>query len=76
MSGLGAGSGPTSRHADLWARYRNALSAEGFSRVHVRWVPSHEKEGSDRISPGDRNGNDRADRLANAQAKRIGPTAS
>ena len=44
--------------------------------MHVRWVPSHEKEGSDRISPGDRHGNDQADRLANAQAKRIGPTAS
>ena len=39
-------------------------------------VPSHEKERSDRISPSDKNGNDQADRLANAQAKRIGPTAS
>ena len=27
---------PTSRHADLWFRYRNALSAEGLSRVLVR----------------------------------------
>ena len=56
--------------------YRNALTAEGRSRVYVRWVPSHEKEGSDRISPSDKNGNDQADKLANAQAKRIGPTAS
>ena len=67
---------PTSKHADLRFRYRNALSAEGLSRVLVRWVPSHEKEDSDRISPRDRNGNDQADRLANAQAKRIGPMAS
>ena len=67
---------PTSRHADLCVRYRDALSAEGFSRVYVRWVPSHRKEGSDRISPGGRNGNDQADKLANAQAKRIGPAAS
>ena len=66
---------PTSRHADLWLRYKNALSAEGLGRVLVRWVPSHEKEDSDRVSPEDRNGNDQADRLANALAKRSGPTA-
>ena len=66
---------PTSRHADLWFRYKNALFAEGLSRVLFRWVPSHEKEDSVRISPEDRNGNDQADRLANALAKRIGPTA-
>ena len=72
----GGGVSPTSRHADLWARYRNALSAEGLSRVYVRWAPSHEKDGSDHVSPEDRNGNDQADRLANARAKRIGPTAS
>ena len=40
----------------------------------MRWVPSHEEEGSDRISPGDRAGNDHADRLANAHAKLIGST--
>ena len=67
---------PTSRRADLWVGYRKALSAEGFSRVFARWVLSHEKKGSDRISPEDKNGNDQADRLANARAKRIGPTAS
>ena len=67
---------PTSRHADLWARFVAALTAGGVRRLHVRWVPSHEKEGSDRISPSDRAGNDRADGLANAQAKRIGPTAA
>ena len=66
---------PTSRHADLWFRYKNALSAEGLGRVLVHWVPSHEKEDSDRTFPEDRNGNDQADRLANALAKRIGPTA-
>ena len=66
---------PTSRHAGLWFRYKNALSAEGLGRVLVRWVPPHEKEDSDRISPEGRNGNDQADRLANALAKRIGPTA-
>ena len=66
---------PTSRHADLWFRYKNALSAEGLGRVLVRWVPSHEKEDSDRISPEDRNGNGQADTLANALARRIGPTA-
>ena len=66
---------PTSRHTDLWARYRDALSAGGVHRVHVRWVPSHEMEGSDRISLSDKAGNDHADRLASAQAKRIGPTA-
>ena len=31
---------PTSGHADLWFRYKNALSAEGLGRVLVRWVPS------------------------------------
>ena len=69
---------PTSTHADLWFRYKNALSAEGLGRVLVRWVPSHEKGDSDRIciSPEDRNGSNQADRLANALAKRIGPTAS
>ena len=53
-----------------------ALTAGGVRSLLVRWVPSHEKEGSDRISPSDRAGNDRADGLANAQAKRIGPTAA
>ena len=67
---------PTSRHPDLWFRYKSALSAEGLGRVLVRWVPSHEKEDSDRIPPEDRNGSDQADKLANALAKRIGPTAS
>ena len=67
---------PTSRHADLWVRYSEALEAQGVRSVLLRWVPSHEEEGSDRISPGDRAGNDRADALANAHAKRIGPTAS
>ena len=67
---------PTSIDADLWFKYKNTLSAEGLGRVLVRWVPSHEKENSDRISPKDRNGNDQADKLANALAKRIGPTAS
>ena len=43
--------------------------------MRVRWVPSRQKEGSDRISPSDRAGNDHADKLASAQAKRIGPTA-
>ena len=66
---------PISRHAEFWARYRNALSTGGVRRVRVRWVPSHEKEGSDRVSPSDRTGNDHTARLANAQAKRIGPTA-
>ena len=66
---------PTSKHVDLWFRYKSALSAEGLGRVLVRWVLSREKEDSDRISPEDRNGNDQADRLANALAKRIGPTA-
>ena len=32
------------------------------------------RRGRDRISPGDRAGNDHADRLANAHAKVIGPT--
>ena len=67
---------PTSRHADLWARYSGALKAQGIRSALVRWVPSHEEEGSDRISPGDRAGNDRADGLANAHARLIGPTAS
>ena len=40
----------------------------------MRWVPSHEEENLDRISPGDRAGSDHADRLANAHAKLIGPT--
>ena len=75
VSELAAGSA-TSKHADLWVRYRNALSAEGLSRVYVRWVLSHEKERSNCISADDRNGNEQADRLANARAKRIGPTAS
>ena len=73
--GAGGRVSPTSRHADSWFRYKNALSAEGLGRVLVRWVPSHEKEHSNRISPEDRNRNDQADRLANALAKRIGPTA-
>ena len=47
----------------------------GTRQLLVRWVPPHEKEDSDRISPEDRSGNDQADRLANALAKRIGPTA-
>ena len=72
----GGKASPTSRHADLWARYRDALGAGGVRRVRVRWVPSHEIDGSNRISPSDRAGNDHADRLANAQAKRVGPTAS
>ena len=50
-------------------------AAGGPGRVLIRWVPSHEKENSDRVSPEDRNGNDQADRLADALAKRIGPTA-
>ena len=62
---------PTSRHT---ARNRDALKAQGIRQTLVRWVPSHEEEGSDRISPGDRAGNDHADRLANAHAKLIGPT--
>ena len=66
---------PTSKHTDLWARYRDALKAHGIRQVLVRWVPSHEEEGSDRISPDDKAGNDHADRLANAHAKLIGPTA-
>ena len=66
---------PTSKHADLWAKYGNALSAGGVRRVRVRWVPSHGKEGSDSDSPSDKTGNDHADKLANAQAKRIGPMA-
>ena len=66
---------PTSKHADLWARYRNALSAGSIRRVRVKWVPPDEKEGSDRISPNERRSNDHADELANARAKRIGPTA-
>ena len=72
----GGKASPTSRHADLWAKYRDDLGAGGLRRVRVRWVPSHEEEGSDRVSPSDRAGNDHADTLANAQAKRIGPTAS
>ena len=32
---------PTSRHTDLWARYRDALKAQGIRRTLVRWVPSH-----------------------------------
>ena len=47
---------PTSRHADLWARYSEALKAQGIRSTLVRWVPSHEEKGSDRISPGDRAG--------------------
>ena len=43
--------------------------------MRVRWVPSHEKEGSDGVSILDKTGNYHADKLANAQAKRIGPTA-
>ena len=66
---------PTSRHADPWFRYKATLEAGGLGRVLVRWVPSHEKEDADRITPEDRNGNDQADKLANALAKRIGPTA-
>ena len=66
---------PTSKHADLWARYRRALYAGGIRRVRVRWVPSHEKEGSDRISPSDKARNDHADKLDNARAKCIGLTA-
>ena len=53
-----------------------ALTAGGIRSLNLRWVPSHEKEGSDRITPSDRAGNERADGLANAQAKRIGPTAA
>ena len=65
-----------SRHADLWFRYKATLEAGGLGRVLVRSVPSHEtKEDADRITPEDRNGNDQADKLANALAKRIGPTA-
>ena len=37
--------------------------------------PPMKRRGRDRISPGDRAGNDHADRLANAHAKLIGPTA-
>ena len=59
---------PISRHADLWARYSEALKAQGVRSALVRWVPSHEEEGSDRIPPGDRAGNDHADGLANAHA--------
>ena len=66
---------PTPKHADLWIRYRASLEAGGLGRVLIRWVPSHGKENSDRMSPEDRNGNDQADRLANALAKRIWPTA-
>ena len=67
---------PTSKHADhIWARYSEALRAQGIRSTLVRWVPSHEEEGSGRISPGDRAGNDHADGLANAHARLIGPTA-
>ena len=48
----GGGVDPTSRHADLWVRYSEALGAQGIRSVLLRWVPSHEEEGSDRISPG------------------------
>ena len=77
VSGLTAGSArPPGTLTYGLRKYKNALSAEGLGRVLVRWVPSHGKEDSDRISPEDRNGNDQADKLANALAKRIGPTAS
>ena len=66
---------PTSKHTDPWTRYKDAPKAHGIRQVLVRWVPSHEEEGSDRITPGDRAGNDHADKLANAHAKIIGPTA-
>ena len=72
----GGEANPTSKHADFWARCRDALGAGGVRRVRARWVPSHGKEGSDRVSLSDRAGNDHADRLANAQAKHIGPTAN
>ena len=48
---IGGAVNPITKHADLWVRYRDALSAEGIRGARVRWVPSHEKEGSDRISP-------------------------
>ena len=40
----------------------------------MRWVPSHEKQGSERIAEADRRGNHEADALASAEARRIGPS--
>eukprot|EP00972_Heterocapsa_arctica_P009960 1464112-Heterocapsa_arctica.AAC.1 len=42
--------------------------------VAVRWVPSHEARGSCKITETDCIGNNGADALANAAAKRAGPT--
>ena len=67
---------PTSRHADLWARLDAAIRRDATGSLAIRWVPSHEKEGSGRITPEDRHGNDRADQLAKARAKLVGPTPS
>ena len=64
---------PTSRHADLWTRLHAALRGRAAGDIRVRWVPSHEKRGSTRISEEDRWGNQEADSLANAEARRIGP---
>eukprot|EP00972_Heterocapsa_arctica_P113232 16436072-Heterocapsa_arctica.AAC.1 len=45
-----------------------------MAAVAVRWVPSHEARGSHKITETDRIGNNGADALANAAAKRAGPT--
>ena len=36
---------PTSKHTDLWARYRDALKAQGIRQVLVPWVPPMKKRG-------------------------------
>eukprot|EP00972_Heterocapsa_arctica_P097154 14334626-Heterocapsa_arctica.AAC.1 len=45
-----------------------------MAAVAVRWVPSHEARGFRKITETDRIGNNGADALANAAAKKAGPT--
>ena len=61
-------------HADLWERLRLGMAGPDSRVTAVRWVPAHRPEGALDISARDREGNDAADSLANAEAIRIGPS--
>eukprot|EP00972_Heterocapsa_arctica_P066906 9873861-Heterocapsa_arctica.AAC.1 len=64
----------TGKHADLWLRWEAAAKKNIIATVAVKWVPSHEARGSRKITETDRIGNNGADALANAAAKKAGPT--